>query len=559
MDHGVYSEHTAFMQHPPMARDLDTDIQTLNTVLTLAQNRHFERAAALAEKTLASGFEHPLLLNVMATWLEQAGRFEDSLRLLERAVTIAPGDVGARNALSMCLQRLDRHQEALDHVDILLKKHPGLGFAHANKGNALISLGLLGRAKQSHLRALELEPGNFVAMAALASIATHRGEHGEARRWAERALTVSPGFPEAVLSLAAADLASGATARAEALLQQLIMDSRAGPLDRARASGLLGDVLDAAGRYAEAFDAHTACNEALRQIHRGFAAGRSVLEYTRALNTAMGNIAPGHWLANAAPEATPADPREHVFLLGFPRSGTTLLEVVLDGHPQVASIEEHELLADGVRRFMREPLNLEPLLRAEEAELNALRTAYWDGVRPAGVEPAGKVFVDKHPLNTLKLPLIARLFPRAKILFACRDPRDVVLSCFRRRFNMNAAMYELLTLHGAAAFYDGVMNFAGLVRPLFGPGWRVVRYESLVTDFERETRAICEFLNLESVEGMGDFAGRVQARERATPSTAQLARGLVPSAVDHWRNYSAPLQPILPALEPWVERLGYLR
>src|SRR6202044_2565992 len=164
---------------------LDTDLQTLNKVLTLAQNRDFERAAALAEETLASGFEHPLLLNVVATRREQEGRFEDSLRLLERAVSIAPGDVGARNALSMCLQRLDRHAEALDHVEILLKRHPGLSFAHTNKGNALISLGLLGRAKQSHLRALELEPGNFVAMAALAFIATHRGEHDEARRWAE--------------------------------------------------------------------------------------------------------------------------------------------------------------------------------------------------------------------------------------------------------------------------------------------------------------------------------------------------------------------------------------
>ncbi len=84
-----------------MARDLDTDLQTLNTVLAFAQNRDFERAAALAEKTLASGFEHPLLLNVLATRLEQEGKFEESLRLLERAVAIAPGDMGARNALSI--------------------------------------------------------------------------------------------------------------------------------------------------------------------------------------------------------------------------------------------------------------------------------------------------------------------------------------------------------------------------------------------------------------------------------------------------------------------------
>jgi tetratricopeptide (TPR) repeat protein len=527
-----------------MARDLETDMQTLNAVLTFAQNRDFERAAALAEKTLASGFEHPILLNVVATRLEQQGKFEDSLRLLERAVAIAPGDVGARNALSMCLQRLDRHQEALDHLDTLLKKHPDLSFAHANKGNALISLGLLGRAQQSHQRALELEPGNFVAMAALGSIATHRGAHVEARQWAERTLAISPGFPDALLSLAAAELADGASTRAEALLQKLIMDPRAGPSDRARASGLLGDVLDASGRYHEASSAYTMCNETLRRIHGRFANGTSML-------------APGVWPAQITPPATPADALEHVFLLGFPRSGTTLLEVILDGHPQVASLEEHELLTDGVRRFMREPLNLEPLWGADQNQLNALRTDYWQSVRRTGTDVAGKVFIDKNPLNTLKLPLIARMFPRAKILFARRDPRDVVLSCFRRRFTMNSAMYELLTLQGAAAFYDAVMEFADQVRPFLGLSWRIVRYENLVADFERESRAICEFLNLRPVAGLEDFANRIGKRERATPSTAQLARGLSPSAIDSWRHYSGALESIMPVLNPWVERFGY--
>ena len=88
---------------------------------------------------------------------------------------------------------------------------------------------------------------------------------------------------------------------------------------------------------------------------------------------------------------------------------------------------------------------LEPLLRASEEELESLRAAYWRRVRAGGAEVAGKLFLDKHPLNTLKLPLIARLFPSAKILFARRDPRDVVLSCFRRRFRMNPAMYQMLT------------------------------------------------------------------------------------------------------------------
>ena len=545
----------AVWHHHGMARDLKADQEMLRTVQALAQNRDIPRAAAIAERALADGFEHPLLLNVLAMRLEVEGRLGEAVRLLERAVALAPDDVPARNALALCLQRLDRPAEALQHVEEILSRHPGLGFAHASKGDALIALGSLGLARASHLRALELDPGNLAALAALGSIATHRGEHAEARRWAEQLLARVPGYPDGVLSLAAAELADGAAGRAESLLRGLLADPRAGAADKARAQGLLGDVLDAAGRYGEAYLAYTGCNEALRQIHRRFSE-RSLLAYTRALAAAFTAIAPA-WPARPPPPAgEPGGAAGHVLLIGFPRSGTTFLEVVLDGHPAVASLEEHELLTEGVQRFMSEPLDLAPLARAGESELQALRAAYWERVRRAGVDVSGKVFLDKHPLNTLKLPLIARLFPQAKILFVSRDPRDVVLSCFRRRFRMNPAMYQMLQLSSAAQFYDAVMDFADRARPVLGLDWLDVRYESVMADFAAGTRAICAFLGLPWTPGMEEFAGRVPGRERATPSIAQLARGLDASGVGHWQHYREALEPVQGTLARWIARLG---
>src|SRR5207253_8973942 len=131
----------------------------------------------------------------------------------------------------------------------------------------------------------------------------------------------------------------------------------------------------------------------------------------------------------------------------------------------------------------QEPLDLEPLARADERELRELRSAYWERVRRGGVDVTGKVFVDKHPLNTLKLPLIARLFPHAKILFACRDPRDVVLSCFRHRFQMSAPIYELLSLPGAARYYDAVMALAVCLTTALKLNMCLVRHEDVVTEF----------------------------------------------------------------------------
>jgi tetratricopeptide (TPR) repeat protein len=521
-----------------MTRNLEADMQTLRAVLDLAQKRDFAAAAALAERTLADGFEHPMLLNVAATRLEQLGDYEQALKLLERAVAIAPADVGARNALALCLQRLDRPRESLVHIDELLKRHPDLPFAHSSRGNALIAMGFLGQAEPSHLRAVQLEPGNFVSLAGLASIAIHRGRNEEARQWAERSLALVPGFPDAVLSLAAAELSGGERDAAELRLRQLILDSRSGQTDRARAAGLLGDVLDAGGRYGEAFEAYQACYVALRDIYQQFT-GANVLGYTRALTAAIEKMDPNRWQVHAS---TVEDVAGHIFLVGFPGSGTKLIEDVLDAGPRVVSLEEHELLTEGVLGFMREPVNFEALGDADEAAVAALQGDYWRRVRAAGIETAGKWFVDKHPLNTLKLPLIAKLFPKAKILFATRDPRDIVFSCFRSRFPMNPSMYELLTLPGAAAFYSAAMRLAESAKRVLALEWYEVRHEQLVADFDREIHALCQFMGADWKPGTGDFAPRSSAREYAS---------------GHWRHYEAQLSPVLPTLAPWLERFDY--
>ncbi len=537
-----------------MSRDLEADLRMLQQVLSLAQARDIDGAATLAERALDEGFEHPLLLNVVATRHEQQGRLEEALRLLERGTEIAPEDIPVRNALALCLQRLDRPADALVHVEEILRREPGLPFAHASRGNALMALGLLGQARESHLRAVELDPHSVVALAALASISTHRGEHADARRWAERTLALVPGYPDAVLALASADLAGGRRAEAETALRALIADPRAGILDRSRAEGLLGDVLDAAGRHGEAFAAYSTCNEGQRRVYARYGAMGSVAEYAESLGAALEAVA-GRWQPRI-PQAVTHRVREHVFLVGFPRSGTTLLEVVLDGHPDVVSLEEHELLSEGVLQYMREPLDLGRLADAPESDLALLRQAYWDGVARGGAAVKGKVFIDKHPLNTLKLPLIARLFPDAKVLFACRDPRDVVLSCFRRRFKMNPAMYQMLTLDGAARFYAATMRVADLSRLLLGLAWREVRYEQVMADFSGEMRTLCDFLGIRWTDDMGAFAARVQRREHSTPSTAQLARGLDRSGLGHWRHYAEALAATQATLEPWVQRFG---
>ena len=168
-----------------------------------------------------------------------------------------------------------------------------------------------------------------------------------------------------------------------------------------------------------------------------------------------------------------------------------------------------------------------------------------------------KVFIDKHPLNTLKLPLIAKLFPDAKILFARRDPRDVVLSCYRRRFAMSGSAYQLLTLPGAAGYYDAAMQIAERLEPAQGAQTLVVRHEALIAGFDEIAASVCDFLGLARSDALRGFAERTKDRGIATPSGAQLAGGLSAEGVGQWRRYRQQMAPALPKLAPWVERFGY--
>jgi hypothetical protein len=246
-----------------------------------------------------------------------------------------------------------------------------------------------------------------------------------------------------------------------------------------------------------------------------------------------------------------------VFLLGFPRSGTTLLEKVLAGHPEISTLPEVDHLAAAGEHLLADDASLQALATLTGAQAGLLREDYWRNVEASVAAPlAGRILIDKMPLHTVALPLIARLFPDAKVLFALRDPRDVVLSCFRRRFQINAAMFEFLTLEDAARYYDAVMGLARRYREILPLRFHEVRHEAMVADLEGEARKVLEFIGADWNPAVLDFADRARSR-LITPSDPQLARGLSGEGVGQWRRYEPCLRPVLGMLEPWVAYYGY--
>jgi hypothetical protein len=230
---------------------------------------------------------------------------------------------------------------------------------------------------------------------------------------------------------------------------------------------------------------------------------------------------------------------------------------ILAGHPDVDVMEERSCLTAAQESFTIPPDGLERLAACEDGEFTPWREDYWRRVAEEGLKPDRRIFVDKMPFYCLFLCLIARLFPRAKILFLIRDPRDVVLSCLRQRFVMTEQMRELSSLAATAAHYDAVMSLREIYRRTLGLEICDIRHEDLVSDFDTETRRICSFLDLEWRPGLEDFARNAAQRSIRTPSGPQLARGLTTNRLGQWRRYREQLAPVLPRLMPWVERFGY--
>jgi hypothetical protein len=246
-----------------------------------------------------------------------------------------------------------------------------------------------------------------------------------------------------------------------------------------------------------------------------------------------------------------------VFLVGFPRSGTTLTGQLLAAHSGIHTLDERPTLAPVITDFGTEE-RLELIADLSPETIVAHRTRYRQLLRDmAGTEGRGRLIVDKNPLYLCYLGLIRRFFPEARVIVIHRDPRDVCLSNFMQDFALSPFMQNFLTLEHTVAFYDTVMNLFYHFRANLDLAMLEVRYEDLVADFREAAGRMMSFLGLEWEEGIASFYEQAQRRFIRTPSYQQVIQPIYSSAKGRWRNYEAQLAPHLARLQPHIEDLGY--
>ncbi|HEX7964369.1 MAG TPA: sulfotransferase [Gammaproteobacteria bacterium] len=508
-----------------------------------------QRAAAACQQVLQAAPEMPDALHLLALCLFQSGDAGNALRLIRHAAGLKPGDPQLLRNLGVVAAEAGDAGGALTAFTRLTLLDPADAEAQFNLAVLSENLGDLSGAEHAYRETLRRMPRYAAAAGALAALLEQRNVLEEAARWSGEALAADPAEPVANLTQAQLDFRAGREAEAAARLERLLTNTKLTPRNRALAAGRLGAVYDRLDRPAEAWPQFLAAKQALQATlppqpegAYGFAAAARMARHAGAL------LAPGPVAEGATP----------VFLVGFPRSGTTLLDQILSGHPGIAVLEEQDTLQDVLHEHALSDEGLQAFLKLDAPGLAARRRAYWQRVAELMPQrPAGALFVDKLPLNSVFMPLIRRLFPSARFIFALRDPRDAVLSCFMQTFGLNEAMRHFLSLEETARYYAAVMGVGHAALERLPEAAHRIRYEDVVADTEGEARRLLAFLGLAWEPKVLDFQESAKNKRINTPSYSQVTQPIYTRARERWRKYETQLAPVLPVLEPFVDKFGY--
>ena len=553
-------------------------------------------AAEISRAALVHTPDHPHLLVQLGAALLDTGLPEDARGHFEKAVKLAPAFALARRNLATTLIQLEEFDPALELLRPLVNAEPRSVALLQLAALALSATGQYARAKPAAERILEIEPDNIAAINLLSDIAANQGdgdlalEHArraaalipdsaqeaarvaeilermslldEAREWTDRALRLEPDNTLARVTAARLTRRSGDPAEALGQLEKIDIGEER-PWLAANILFERGQLMEALDHHAEAFKTFQAAHEARAKTWQARARDTDNHAQTQdaLIQLFEADDAP-EWVAGWQGDVVADGLATPSFLVGYPRSGTTLVERLLDAHGRVTATPELPMV-----NAMRNALDAaapggcvypDALVQIGAEEIAKLRTLYWELLRERHVEDIGdRLVVDKHPLNLDHLGLIARVFPDAKVIVALRDPRDVCISCFTTDFFPNSVTVRYRDLQETARAYAATMRLWLRYREILQIETFAYRYEDLARDPGTVLGQIIEFLGLDWRDELLESASTNVGHYITTPSYTGVTESVNTRAVGRWEGYAEVLKPVIPILQPYIEAFGY--
>jgi len=487
----------------------------------------YQRSIGLIEQATHKEPHNPILLLDLARAYGRRYDYPAAERFIEKAVKISQARAQTLGAAGkVCLE--------FDNPDLAIKY-----FDRANQKKG-VSIDSLINLADIYLRDKRID---------------------EAAELIERAAQIDRKDPRVLFESGVVKRLRGMSQEVEPIFRNLLTHPAVGTSVRVRTLYELAAILDGEGRYDEAMSALLEA-KALLRVHA--APHATILQHMQSRAKEMEQTITTAVMERWRADAAKLQPLRRIALLcGHPRSGTTLLEQVLDAHTDVTTAEETKMMHDDaylplLRDFPEGTSILQALDSVPPSLICHARENYFRCTELFLRRKIGsRLLVDKNPALNLMIPMVVRVFPETKFLVALRDPRDVVVSCFMQALPLTPISSSYLSLEGTVNQYANVMGFWLEMLPRMGNQWMYVRYEKMVDDLPAVARSVLGYLGVGFEDNVLKFYEHARTKRVNSPSHADVRKPLYRTAVGRWRNYQKFLEPYLPRLERFFKAFEY--
>lgn len=545
---------------------------------------HYGKAAKLAPKSAQ-------VLNNYGAFILEQGQIHEAEKYLRRAVKESPSHFEALNNLGLSLYRQGKMEEAEACLRESIKSNNRWANSWANLGRILAETGRPADAEVALRQALKINPRHADAWLFLGCLFISVTKQAEAVDCFRRALSYNPHNKTAWVRLAStleflnliddslkAIEESRKTIGTDPLLSLIEAKIARRRKDYDGAEKILENILPGLKEESprnfpvfyelgQLYDRRNECDKAFEFFTKGNHSQSLSPEAQGIDKNAMPDIIKKYratftpeWIESWTPAPSWPDKPQLVFLVGFPRSGTTLLDQILSSHPDVAVAEEKPATDALINRLHSGGKDAYPRLLADLSSdsIDDLRRFFLNEHHTAGADLKKKILVDKLPLNLTHTGLLHRIFPDARFILALRHPCDSVLSCFMQQFTLNNAMIHFLDLKDTAQTYDRVFGLWEHYRSVLPLNVHEIKYEDVVADFRPAVEGLLKFLDVPWTDAVLEYDKTARERKAInTPSYSQVTEKIYTRAAGRWARYREHMRPVLDTLRPWAEKHGY--
>ena len=520
-----------------------------------AQNKNFDKASGFFNKVIQI---KPYVVeahnNLGLIHLEKNEK-EKARKYFEKAIQVNPNFVEAHNNLGFILMNSGDLETAEKCFKKSIEINPKYLPAYLNYGNLNKNLGKIENAEKIFQEAIKIDPKYFDAYNNLMVLYERLNQHEKLKNIINKADEQFKSNPVVMLFYGQYLYKTEKFSEAIKILENINFNTSQLNRERLRCF-IIAKSYDQIENSEKAFDFFKKSNSISLNLKSENIDKNKTLDIIKKRFLFFNNDQIKSWPKNNSKNLN----ENPIFLIGFPRSGTTLLDTILRTHSSIQVIEEKPIVGKFVNELNKiTHEDFTNLKNINDNDSKELRQVYFD-IRAKYIDnqDSTKIYIDKMPLNIIHIAEIIRIFPEAKFLVSIRHPYDCVLSCFMQSFKLNDAMANFLNLNDTANLYNEVMRLWMQYKNISYLNYHYIKYEELVSNFEISVKKIFNFIEIDWSDEVFKFYNTATKRNLiSTPSYDQVNKPIYSKAVGRWKKYESNFSEIAPILKPWIKNFNY--